>query len=460
MKSRLNKIWIKIGLDRLALLIVVAGLIWTNLYYKFWRDSHRIIVEDVILYYEYLPAAIIYKDLSMSFTEKNPEFFSDKIWKTTTKTGRSVTRMTMGLAVLYSPFFLAAHVLAEPTGYPADGYSYPYRIALIISSVVYATIGFIFLIKLLRKYFARNAIAVTVLAIGLGTNLYFYTTIEPTMSHSYSFFLFAVFIFLVDLWVAKPSWMNSILLGLVGGLIVLVRISNGIVFILIPLWQIDSFHALLDRFKMFINKFLKSAIILVMACLVFLPQILYWKYATGEYFYNSYGDQGVFFFNDPVFLKGLFSYRKGWLLYTPVMAFSLIGIVILYFRHRKFFWTVAIFTFLNMYIIWSWWCWWYGGGFGQRALIESYALLSIPFAACTEYIFRAKAGIRILYLALVAFLITLNIFQSYQYYVGIIHWDGMTKRGYWDTYIRTKQSPAHYQHIDSPDYNAALKGKR
>jgi hypothetical protein len=460
MKRILNKLFLKTGLDYLALTIVLTGMIWTNLYYKFWKDPHRIIVHDVILYYEYLPAAIIYKDLSMSFTQNDPAFFQDKIWKTMTSTGKSVSRMTMGLAVLYSPFFLAAHGLAQPLGYPADGYSYPYRIALIISSVVYAILGFVFLIKLLRKYFARSTIAITILALGLGTNLYFYTTIEPTMSHAYSFFLFAVFIYLVDAWYSKPSWLNSFLLGLVGGLIILVRIPNGIIFVIFPLWQVDSFSAFIIRLKLLIHKSLKSVLIILTVCLVFVPQILYWKYVTGEYFYNSYGDQGVFFFNDPAFIKGLFSYRKGWLIYTPVMAFSLLGIVVLYFRHRKFFWPVAVFTLLNLYIVWSWWCWWYGGGFGQRALIESYALLSIPFAAFTKFILERKLILRIVFLFLVTCFISLNIFETRQYYIGVIHWDAMSKSTYWDSFFRLKIAPNFYNHIENPDYDAALKGDR
>jgi hypothetical protein len=455
-----GKIRFKIGLDGLALIIVMAGIIWTNLHYKFWNDEHRIIVYDVIQYYEYLPAAVIYKDLSLSFKDKEFRFFKDKIWAEQTKTGRYVSRMTMGLAVLYSPFFLAAHAMAGPSGYPEDGYSYPYRLALVISSIVYAGIGFIFLVKLLRKYFARSAAAITILAIGLGTNLYFYTTNEPTMSHAYSFCLFAVFIFLVDAWTGRPSWGNSIAIGLIGGLIILVRPPNGIIFLLLPLWHVDSFQALMDRFKLFIRKIPQTAAIAIFTCLVFLPQIFYWKYATGEYFYNGYGNQGVFYFNHPVFFKGLFSYRKGWLIYTPIMAFSLIGIVVLYFRHRKFFWPVAVFTVINLYIVWSWWCWWYGGGFGQRALIESYALLSVPFAACSQLILKSKIIFRLIYLTIITALISLNIFQSYQYYVGIIHWDAMSKKAYWDSYIRFEKSILHERHLDPPDYDAALKGKR
>jgi hypothetical protein len=459
MKKILSKIYSVTGLDHIALAIVLIGMIWTNVYYKFWRDEHRIIVQDVILYYEYLPATFIYKDLSMSFTKENPEYFQEKIWKIPTKTGKSVSKMTMGLAVLYTPFFLAAHVLAEPLGYAADGYTIPYRIALIISSMVYAVIGFLFLIKLLRKYFARGIIALTVLAVGLGTNLYFYTTIEPTMSHAYSFFLFALFFFLVDAWVSRQSWANSLLMGLVGGLIILVRPSNGIIYVLLLLWQVGSFKALIERIKLLLHNFWKMAATGIITILVFMPQVIYWKYTTGDYFFYSYGEEH-FFFNDPAFIKGMFSYRKGWLVYTPIMVFSLLGIIVLYFKDRKSFWPVLVYTFLNLYIIWSWWCWWYGGGFGQRALIESYAVLAFPFAAFAKFILERKIVLRVILLFFIAGFISLNIYQTRQYYVGIIHWDSMSKYNYWDTYFRRKVPPNFYNHLEEPDYQAALKGDR
>ena len=459
MTGPLRKIFKKTGLDHLALFIVLTGMIWTNMYYKFWKSPGRIISHDVILYYEYLPAAFIYKDISLSFTAEDPAFFQDKIWKIETPIGKYVSKMTMGVAVLYSPFFFSAHGLAGISGYPADGYSIPYRIALVISSVFYAFLGFIFLIRFLRKYFARNAIAITVLAVGLGTNLYFYTTLEPTMSHAYSFFLYAVFIFLVDAWVTEQSWGNSLFMGLVGGLIILVRPSNGIIFLLLPLWKVDSLTELRIRFKLLFEKFLKVGVIALLAILVITPQILYWKYVTGDYIFYSYRDER-FLFNDPAFLKGLFSYRKGWLIYTPVMAFSLLGMVVLYIRQRKFFWPVLVFTVLNFYIIWSWWCWWYGGGFGQRALIESYALLSVPFAAFTGFILERKLWLRIVFLFFIVSFTSLNIFQTRQYYIGVIHWDAMNKKAYWDSFFRTKVAPGFYDKVDNPDYQAAMKGDR
>jgi hypothetical protein len=115
---------------------------------------------------------------------------------------------------------------------------------------------------------------------------------------------------------------------------------------------------------------------------------------------------------------------------------------------------------INLYIIWSWWCWWYGGGFGQRALIESYAVLAIPFASFSTFVINRKWPLRIVFLILTAALISLNIFQTRQYYRGVIHWDAMSKYTYWDSFFRTKIAPNMYNHLDHPDYKAAKAGDR
>lgn len=447
------------SVEFLAILIVTFGIIWTNIYYKFWKDPHRIIVHDVILYYQYLPSFIIYHDITLKFKDNDYEFFKDKIWGNKQFEGRYVNKMTMGLSVLYAPFFLPAHFFAESLGYEPNGYTNPYRAALVVSSVFYAFLGFIFLMKLMRRYFARREIAITILALGLGTNLYFYTTLEPPMSHAYSFFLFALFLLAVDSWLRKPAAGWAALMGVTIGLILLVRPSNGIILLLLPLWNISSVKALRERFGLFLKKYRQIAVMAILAFLVLIPQLIYWKYITGSYLYYGYGEER-FFFNDPAFIQGLFSYRKGWLVYTPIMIFSLLGMVVMFFRNRGLFWPVTTFTILNFYIVWSWWCWWYGGGFGQRVLIESYALMAFPFAAYTKLMFERKIIVRSLYLLLIAGFISLNIFQTRQYYKGVIHWDAMSREAYWNTYFRTKPAPSMYEQIDPPDYSAAFKGDR
>lgn len=447
------------GWDHLALLIVLAPLIWANIYLKFWTEQRYIIAHDVVFYYQYLPAAIIHHDLSLKFTKENPELHGSRFWGRKTKVGKSVNKMTMGLSVLHTPFFLAAHALAGPLGYEPDGFTEPYRVALIVSSITYVMLGLWLLLILLRRYFARGAVALTILALGLGTNLFFYTTIAPAMSHAYSFFLFAAFLLAVDTWATKPSVASSIMVGLIGGLIALVRPTNAIVFLLLPLWQVGSFTDLGQRVRTFLTQPVNTVLIVLFACLAFAPQVIYWKYVTGDFFYYSYGEEG-FFFHHPVFLKGLFSYRKGWLIYTPVMIFALLGIIVLYFRNRRFFWALAVFTALNLYIVWSWWCWWYGGGFGQRALIESYAILAFPLTAFTQWISEKRWVFRTSYIVLIFLLMGLNLFQVQQYRSGLIHYDAMSKEAYWNSYRHLKFPPGFDDTLDPPDYKAALKGDR
>ena len=62
--------------------------------------------------------------------------------------GHYVNYYTCGVAMLQTPFFLAAHVLAKPLGYKTDGYSLPYRMGLAISGCFYGLLGLFFL----RKY--------------------------------------------------------------------------------------------------------------------------------------------------------------------------------------------------------------------------------------------------------------------------------------------------------------------
>jgi hypothetical protein len=68
MKGFLHRI--KSAPDCFTLFVVLAVIAGSIFHYRFWNDPNHVIVHDVVLYYEYLPAAFIYKDLSMSFTEK------------------------------------------------------------------------------------------------------------------------------------------------------------------------------------------------------------------------------------------------------------------------------------------------------------------------------------------------------------------------------------------------------
>ena len=100
--------------------------------------QRQVLTWDVFGYYLYLPAGFIHDDPALQ----------DRAWLDEVMTtyepsstlyqlvdgpdGKRVIKYSSGMAVLYAPFFFVAHVLADPLGFPADGFSAPYQLAITI----------------------------------------------------------------------------------------------------------------------------------------------------------------------------------------------------------------------------------------------------------------------------------------------------------------------------------------
>ncbi|MCK4829145.1 hypothetical protein KA005_76185 [bacterium] len=141
-------------------------------------------------------------------------------------------------------------------------------------------------------------------------------------------------------------------------------------------------------------------------------------------------------------------------MYTPIMIFSLIGIPFLYKQNRVLFWPVLIFTVLNIYLLSSWCFWWYGGGFGLRAFVDSYGILAFPIAAFAQWFLKEKVYLRIMLLALFAVLVWFNLFQTKQYKRNAIHYISMTKGAYWETFLKVRPTKEFYDKLEYPDYKS------
>lgn len=449
----------KINPARVVNLIILTFILGLNFNLRLWELPKRVIVTDVISYYSYLPAAFINKDISLKFVTREYSV-SDQFCPDKTPEGKNVIRTTMGLSFLYTPFFFLAHVLAEPLGYQANGFSDPYKLGLIVSAVFYLGLGLYFLRKILEKYFSSVVTAITIFSITIGTNLVYYSSVEAPLAHVYEFSLISLFIYLVIKWWEMPGLKGAILLGLLSGLITLIRPTNIIVLLILISWNITSIDDLKHRLVFFLRSYYLVIAMIISFIIIWVPQIAYWKFITGNYFYNSYATSNVgnFFFYNPQIINGLLSYRKGWLLYTPIMAFALTGIILLFHRRKELFWPVFIFTVLNIFIVLSWWCWWYGGSFGLRAFIDSYSLLAIPFSVFITWLLDQGKLLKIAGFTILVILIGYNLFETKQYYTGAIHWDSMTKKAYWESFGKTYPTSKFYKSLEEPDYEKAIKG--
>jgi len=439
--------------------IVLVFVIAINFSYKDWNNPKRVIVVDVLSYYAYLPATFIYHDLEFKFVEENPSAFTQKFWLYNTPKNKPAILTTMGLSVLYFPFFILAHTITPFTPYLQDGFSPPYKFALMFSSLVYMITGLFFLKKILLQYFNKAVTATSIFMVALATNLLYYTTFEATVSHAYNFSLITIFLFLVIKWYKNPGIQNTVLIGGLAGLITLIRPTNILVLLLFIFWDIGYWKQLIKRFQFFIRSYLLILLMIFAFVMVWTPQFIYWKFISGSFLYYSYGSEGGnFFFNNPQVFNQLFSYRKGWLLYTPVMIFALIGIIYLFKRKKGFFLPLFVYMLAMIYVLSSWWSWWNGGGYGLRSYIDLYGVLAIPLAAMIELGYRQKVLIRTITFLLIIFFTGFNLFQTWQYKKGIIHFDSTTKEVYWAGFLKTERPDGFYKMLEKPNYDKARQG--
>ncbi|MBA4409670.1 MAG: hypothetical protein C0397_09635 [Odoribacter sp.] len=440
--------------------LVIGFLLIACMWYGKNIDSwgrNRIIDNDVVSYYAYLPAGLIFHDLSFSFMKELPADFDGKIWLGTAPNGKPILRMTMGLAILWMPFFVIAHLYAKVMGISAFGYSWPYSLSIFVAAIFYLFLGLVFLRKILLRYFSDIVTGITLLLIVLATNLMYYVISEPGMSHVFSFALITVFLHFTMKWIEKPEISSTLVLGSLAGLIVLIRPVNGLVLafpVLVAISSVVDFkQRLFARWKLIL-------LAGVAAFLMVLPQMIYWKVQTGHFVFNSYMDSGRFYFANPHLIDGLFGFRKGWLIYTPIMLFPIVGLLFLKRYAKDVLLSTTVFVGLFLFVVFSWWCWWYGGSYGARPMIDTYGILSIPLATFLSVILKStwwKKGVVGL---LLLFFVYLNQFQMSQYRTSLLHWDSMTPKAYRAIFLKKNWPDGYDKMIKVPDYEKALKGEK
>lgn len=409
------------------------------------------IQNDVLEYYSYLPATFICHDIAL----ENP--CEGRYWPAIAPNGGRVFKMTMGMSMVYLPFFTVAHFIAPLFNEPQDGYSDPYQKMILLASLFYALLGLIYTFKSLQHFFSEQVSFITTMLIFFSTNLFYYSSIEPGMTHSFLFGLGSVFIYLTIKWNEQVTYRRTLLLGLLFGLMVLIRPTSILFFVFFLLYNVKSINTFNKRALFFLQNYLHILLIVCSAFLVLFPQLMYWKHVTGDWIYYSYGSE-TFFWTSPHILDGLFSFRKGWFTYTPIMLFAVLGVY--YYRKVKspFLLPLLIFLPLFIYVMLSWWCWWYGGSFGQRAFIDIYCIMAFPLASVVSHFLQKKVAAIVLSICFVLFSV-LNIFQSWQYAKGVLHYDSMTKETYVKAFGEVKPSLDYYHALWEPDYNRAVKGK-
>jgi hypothetical protein len=310
--------------------------------------------------------------------------------------GGLVDKYGVGAAVMALPFFLGAHVLTwvmqSPYAlewwafqFPLDGFSPLYQHALALSGLFWMWLGVVVSHCHLRHYFSRGVAAWTTGLLVFGTNLLHYMAAESVLSHGYSYALFALLLVAVDRWRRdEGGWKTTVFAGCVAGFIGMVRASNLAFVPCSLLWGIGDWETWRTRMVRGWRELLLAG-----ACCaaVFSFQLWTWKCMSGHWLLNAYGAQGEgFSWWHPEIANVLFSLRGGVFFWCPVLVTGVAGLFVRRGGNgAPWSWAAVLYALLQLWVMASWHDWPYGGGFGHRGFIETYALWAFPMAAWAEW---------------------------------------------------------------------------
>lgn len=268
-----------------------------------------------------------------------------------------------------------------------------------LTGILFMLGGLYFIEKYLAYFYTPRTTFFTILTLFIGSNLFYYTTLEPALSHQPAFFLVSFLLYWTRDFKKKAS--NYLLLGVLFGLVQITRIAD--TFLLIPI-----FFALKLDFKKLL--LIGLGFVVGMA-----PQIIaqYFYYGTvARNFYVTEASNQWSFKLIHLF-EYLFSYQKGMFVWSPVYLLGIYGLA----RLKKY---LILATFVFTWCLGAFWSEHSSmtAGFGQRLAIASVPYLAIGIAYAYERLSPVK---QIIY---TSFFAVWNLFLLYGFY--ILKWKNLS----------------------------------
>ncbi len=324
-------------------------------------------------------------------------------------TGRKLaSRFPVGLPLFWMPSLVLTHVGATIASWSGakvqtDGFSTLYQSSVTVTSFVYGFLALILIEGALRQRYGRTVALLSVLAIWLATPLQFYMVANPSMSHAVSAFVATVFV---------VGWLKArqtedptmwLLVGMVGGLMTLVRVQDGVL-LLLPL--ADLVFGKRPRRLQLMGRFLAGPLVCG------LIQTGIWWHLYGSGFVATVFSHGKIAKTYPHMLEFLFSPRHGLVSWTPLYVGALAGWAIWLKRSTQlalYFWLAfAAAVIVNS----STGDWWSSESFGQRRMLGMTPLFALGLGETLVFLRRSPL---VLISLLIAFLIFWNNQFAYIY---------------------------------------------
>jgi hypothetical protein len=281
-----------------------------------------------------------------------------------TATGLVANYFPIGASVLASPFYLLA-LAVDHSGEPQ--YGPPFAIAFTVASLLAGLLA-------LAVCWRMTGSVLVVAAVAVATPYAFYLVYAPAYSHMFSALAVSLFVFLWWRGRENRSVGGWLVLGLLGGLMALIRFQDGLLLLI----------CLLDLRR----AGWKVLLVLPGAVLMFLPQVLVDLVVFGAPLPQRPAGQELALFPGH-YLQVLFSSWNGLFVWNPLTLAAVAGMVLVRDRALR---AACLFAFvLETVVDGAAPDWWGGLAFGARRFLDMTPFFAIGLAAIAERLERRLA---------------------------------------------------------------------
>jgi hypothetical protein len=333
-----------------------------------------------------------------------------------TNTGHLDNHFTVGPAILWAPFLLAAHsgvLIARAMGSHviADGFSAPYRFAMAFGTAVYGFLALLLAHRLARKYVDQHWAFLATIAIWWSSSLPVYMYFNPSWSHAHSAFSVALFLWYWHDTREQRSTRQWCVLAIIAGLMLNVYYANVTILAALVVEAARQYFAALrersvasvqdeprqsatstdepripsarlepsqrdaSRAPTATRLFAHHVLFNFIVVLCLLPTFISRYVIYGSPLESGYVPLTEWAWRSPYFLAVLFSSNHGLLVWTPIVLLAVIGLVILWLREPRIG-TPVLAAVLAFYLLIACYPDWAGiSSFGNRFFIS----LTTPF---------------------------------------------------------------------------------
>ena len=344
---------------------------------------------DGVGYYAFARALLIQHDLNFDqdYQRANASFREARLNENgvpkdsfRTQTGHLENHFSIGPAILWSPFLIAAHVgvlIARALGsqVAADGFSPPYRDAMAVATALYGFLGLLLSFRLAKKYVSERSALIATITIWWASSLPVYMYFNPSWSHAQSAFTVALFLTYWHKTRDARSYSQWLILALLAGLMLNVYYANAMILLVLA---VEAFRQYVAAFRDSADINTPSVLqllarhvsfwIVVLVCLT--PTFLIKHIIYGSSSESGYIPLKYWAWKSPYFFSVLFSTNHGLFSWTPILLISILGLF-LFVRRNLFVGLPLIAAVLGFYYFIASYPDWAGiSSFGNRFFVS------------------------------------------------------------------------------------------